>query len=42
VGLVTLMGLLSKHGILIVEGANEARHDGMPKLEAIVYAAGIR
>ncbi|MEX3980871.1 efflux RND transporter permease subunit [Paraburkholderia sp. EG287A] len=42
VGLVTLMGLISKHGILIVEVANEAQHGGMSKLEAIVFAAGIR
>lgn len=43
VGLVTLMGLVSKHGILIVEVANEARmHRGMNKREAIEYAANIR
>lgn len=42
VGLVTLMGLISKHGILIVEVANEAQHAGASKFESIVYAAGIR
>jgi multidrug efflux pump len=42
VGLVTLMGLISKHGILIVEVANEAQRAGRTKLEAIVYAAGLR
>ncbi|AJW98208.1 acrB/AcrD/AcrF family protein [Burkholderia gladioli] len=42
VGLVTLMGLISKHGILIVEVANEAQHGGMSKLESVVHAAGIR
>ncbi|PPQ34850.1 efflux RND transporter permease subunit [Rhodopila globiformis] len=42
VGLVTLMGLISKHGILIVEVANEAQRAGRSKLEAIIYAAGIR
>jgi multidrug efflux pump len=42
VGLVTLMGLISKHGILIVEVANEAQRAGMSKLDAIVHAAGIR
>lgn len=43
VGLVTLMGLVSKHGILIVEVANEARvKQGMSKREAIEYAANIR
>lgn len=42
VGLVTLMGLISKHGILIVEVANEAQRDGMSKLEAIEHAVNIR
>ena len=42
VGLVTLMGLISKHGILIVEVANEAQRAGRAKLDAIVYAAGVR
>jgi multidrug efflux pump len=42
VGLVTLMGLISKHGILIVEVANEAQRAGRTKLDAIIYAAGIR
>ncbi len=42
VGLVTLMGLISKHGILIVEVANEAQRAGKSKLEAIIHAAGLR
>jgi multidrug efflux pump len=42
VGLVTLMGLVSKHGILITEVANEARMGGMNKRQAIEYAANIR
>jgi multidrug efflux pump len=42
VGLVTLMGLISKHGILIVEVANAAQQEGMSKLEALIHAAGIR
>jgi multidrug efflux pump len=42
VGLVTLMGLVSKHGILMVEVANTARLAGQAKREAIEYAAGIR
>jgi multidrug efflux pump len=42
VGLVTLMGLVSKHGILMVEVANGARLAGKSKREAIEYAAGIR
>jgi multidrug efflux pump len=42
VGLVTLMGLVSKHGILMTEVANEARAHGRSKREAIEYAANIR
>jgi multidrug efflux pump len=42
VGLVTLMGLISKHGILIVEVANRLQREGRGKLDAIVEAAGIR
>lgn len=42
VGLVTLMGLISKHGILIVEVANQLRKTGKSKREAIEQAAGIR
>ncbi|MGZ5779433.1 MAG: efflux RND transporter permease subunit [Burkholderiaceae bacterium] len=42
VGLVTLMGLISKHGILIVEFANHAQKSGHTKREAIEIAAGTR
>ena len=42
VGLVTLIGLISKHGILIVEVANERQKGGLTKNQAIVAAAGIR
>ncbi len=42
VGLVTLMGLISKHGILIVEVANNLQREGRAKFDAIVEAAGIR
>ena len=42
VGLVTLMGLISKHGILIVEVANELQAAGKTKLEAIEQACSIR
>jgi multidrug efflux pump len=42
VGLVTLMGLISKHGILIVEVANTEQETGKSKRAAIVAAAGIR
>jgi multidrug efflux pump len=42
VGLVTLIGLISKHGILIVEVANEEQHAGKSKFAAIVAAASVR
>jgi multidrug efflux pump len=42
VGLVTLMGLISKHGILIVQFANQLQAEGMGKRQAIEAAAGIR
>ena len=42
VGLVTLIGLISKHGILIVEFANELQAQGRSKREAIEEAASIR
>ena len=42
VGLVTLMGLISKHGILIVEFANELQMEGKSKREAVETAAAIR
>jgi multidrug efflux pump len=42
VGLVTLIGLISKHGILIVEFANETQRQGKSKREAIEHAAAIR
>ncbi len=42
VGLVTLMGLISKHGILIVQFANHLQQAGRSKRQAIEEAAGIR
>jgi len=42
VGLVTLMGLVSKHGILIVQFANELQRAGRSKREALEEAAGVR
>lgn len=42
VGLVTLIGLISKHGILIVQFANDLQLEGKSKLEAIQMAATIR
>ncbi|MBT8768792.1 multidrug efflux RND transporter permease subunit [Metapseudomonas boanensis] len=43
VGLVTLIGLISKHGILIVEFANQLRREkGLSAREAVEEAAAIR
>ena len=42
VGLVTLIGLIAKHGILIVQFANELQAQGRSKREAIEEAASIR
>jgi multidrug efflux pump len=42
VGLVTLMGLISKHGILIVEVANKEQETGKSKRAAILAATGAR
>jgi multidrug efflux pump len=42
VGLVTLLGLISKHGILMVQFANDQQRAGMPKRAAIVEAAAVR
>jgi multidrug efflux pump len=42
VGFVTLMGLISKHGILIVEFANNSQLEGMSKRAAIEHAAATR
>ena len=43
VGLVTLIGLISKHGILIVEFANQLQRDkGLSVREAVEEAASIR
>ncbi|WP_413044178.1 multidrug efflux RND transporter permease subunit [Pseudomonas sp. YJ42] len=43
VGLVTLIGLISKHGIMIVEFANQLRQErGLSRREAVEEAAAIR
>jgi multidrug efflux pump len=42
VGLVTLVGLVSKNGILIVQFANELQRQGHDKLSAIAQASRIR
>jgi multidrug efflux pump len=42
VGLVTLVGLVSKNGILIVEFANKLQEAGLSKIEAVKRAAATR
>lgn len=42
VGLVTLIGLIAKNGILIVEFANKLQEKGIEKLTAIKHASAIR
>jgi multidrug efflux pump len=42
VGLITLVGLVAKNGILIVEFANHLQEKGREKLQAVVEAAGTR
>ena len=42
VGLITLVGLVSKNGILIVEFANHLQETGRDKVAAVVEAAGTR
>jgi multidrug efflux pump len=43
IGLVTLIGLISKHGILMVEFANRMQAEqGMSRREAIEHAAAVR
>ncbi len=43
IGLVTLIGLISKHGILMVEFANRMQEEqGMSRREAIEHAAAVR
>ncbi len=42
IGAVTLVGLISKHGILIVEFANQLRAQGMEKRDAVLRSASLR
>ena len=42
IGLITLVGLITKHGILIVEFSNQLRKQGRDTLEAVVEAASLR
>ena len=42
IGLITLVGLITKHGILIVEFSNQLRQDGRDVVVAVVEAASLR
>jgi multidrug efflux pump len=42
VGLITLVGLVSKNGILIVEFANKLQESGKDKLSALIESCGTR
>jgi len=42
VGLITLVGLVAKNGILIVQFANHLQETGLSKLEAVIDGAGTR
>ncbi|WP_372827177.1 efflux RND transporter permease subunit [Polaromonas sp.] len=42
IGLITLVGLITKHGILIVEFTNQLRRQGMDMLEALIKASSQR
>ena len=42
IGLITLVGLITKHGILIVEFANQKQDQGLDKNDAVVEAAVLR
>ena len=42
IGLITLVGLITKHGILIVEFSNQLRQQGRSVHEAVVEAAALR
>ena len=42
IGLVTLVGLITKHGILIVEFANQLQEKGIERTEAVIESATLR
>ncbi|MFC7411658.1 efflux RND transporter permease subunit [Hydrogenophaga atypica] len=42
IGLITLVGLITKHGILIVEFANQLREQGMAMRDAVQESAALR
>jgi multidrug efflux pump len=42
IGMIMLIGLVTKNGILIVEFANQKREEGLEKIEAVVEASRLR
>jgi HAE1 family hydrophobic/amphiphilic exporter-1/multidrug efflux pump len=42
IGIIVLVGLVTKNGILIVEFANQRKQAGLKKLDAVIDAAGQR
>lgn len=42
IGLITLVGLITKHGILILEFTNQLREEGREMIDALVEAAELR
>lgn len=42
IGIIVLVGIVTKNGILIVEFANQKKDQGMNKLEAVIEAASLR
>ena len=42
IGIVTLVGLIAKHGILIVEFSNQLQEEGRTKVQAVIEASALR
>ncbi len=42
IGMIMLIGLVTKNGILIVEFANQKREEGLPKIDAVLEASRLR
>ncbi len=42
IGMIMLIGLVTKNGILIVEFANKKREEGLSKFEAVIEASRLR
>ena len=42
IGVIMLMGLVTKNAILLVDYANQLRHQGMPIIDALIEAGAVR